>query len=333
MKPRILLLSPTFHGYAQSIARGFECEGYDVTLHEYDKLSGVRAKIGHKLRNELPAKVGLKANDGVRAGKVTADLIRQVHPDIALVIRGDGMDPEVHDALASVPAHRYLWLWDEVRRSHHTEEDFSRYDHLISYSPADTAALEARGRGCLHVANAFDHTMVPTSSRQTNRALFIGARYPRREQLLTDAASLGAPILTVGRGWSHHPFDRLRTWEWTRPDIPALRDIPREEGYALTAGAPGAINIHFDQDGFTMKTFEVPGVGGVQLVDRADVSEFYEPGTEVLVFETAPELAELVNRCIHDDRWADGIRQAGQKRTLAENTFAHRARRIATLWA
>ena len=49
------------------------------------------------------------------------------------------------------------------------------------------------------------------------------------------------------------------------------------------AGAAANLNIHHDQHGSTMRTFEILGAGGLQLVDREDVAVHYEPGTEVLV--------------------------------------------------
>lgn len=331
--PKIMLVAPAFHGYSQSIARGFEVAGHDVVLHEYDHLDGFRAKLRHKALVELPAKLGLTATGDVRVGAQTAQAIRDERPDVVIVVRGDHLDEVVHEAIDAVGARRILWLWDEVRRTGHTDASLDRFPQLISYSPLDTQAFRAAGRECIHVPNAFDHTMVPARRPQSNEILFIGARYPRREQLVADLVCAGVPVMTVGRSWSRHPFDRARTWEWRRPEVQSMRDVPRMQGYEMTAGAPAALNIHFDQDGFTMKTFEAPGVGGVQLIDRPDVAEYYEPGTEVLVYESPEELVDLACRSITDDRWGDKIREAGQRRTLAEHTFVHSAREVAKLWA
>lgn len=333
MLPKLMLVTPTFHGYGQSIARGFELADYEIVVHEYDRLDGVAAKARHKLTVELPAKLHLRPDTGIPAGAEAAAAIRANKPAIVLILRGDNISEEVFDAIDEVGAKRILWLWDEVRRTNHTEESLSRFPQLITYSPLDAKAFLADGRECIHVANAFDHTMVPDRPRHTSNVLFVGARYPRREALVQELVLGGVPVTAVGRTWSKHVVDRLRTWQWQRPDVHAMRDVPRAEGYAMTAGAPAALNIHFDQDGFTMKTFEAPGVGGVQLIDRPDIDGYYEPGTEVLVYESAEELVELAQRCIDDDRWGDAIRRAGQRRTLAEHTFVHRAKEVAKLWA
>lgn len=332
-QPRLMLLTPAFHGYGQSIARGFEGAGIETVLHEYDRLDGFREKARHKLTAELPARLKLKSERGVTAGAKAAETILAAKPNIVIIVRGDHVADEVFDAIDEVGAKRILWLWDEVRRTSHTPESLDRFPQLITYSPLDAKAFQEAGRECIHVANAFDHTMVPSKPRHTHGILFIGARYQRRQELVETLARAEVPVTAVGRTWSRHLFDRARTWEWSRPDIHSMRDVPRMLGYEMTAGAPAALNIHFDQDGFTMKTFEAPGAGGVQLIDRPDVAELYEPGKEVLVYESPEELVEIARRCITDDRWGDQIREAGQRRTLAEHTFVHRAQEVARLWA
>lgn len=332
-KPRLLLLSPVFHGYSTSIAAGFRQLGFEIATHSYDAKQTFGQKLSHKLLHELPTRVGLgDERPHLRHSTEAADAIRGLRPDVTLVIRGDQFGEPVFDALDDVGSRRFLWLWDEVRRTAHDAASLARYDHLISYSPLDTQAFNDAGRACLHLPNAFDPAMTPTP-RHSSEVIFIGARYPRRDELLTAVADADVPLRCYGREWSRHPFDRARTWQLTRPDVPAARDIDRADGYALTAGAPAAINIHGDQDGFTMKTFEVPGVGGVQLVDRDDVSAYYEPGSEVAVFHDAEELVDLCRRAISDDRWGDALREAGRQRTLAQHTWAHRAAEVARLWA
>lgn len=81
-----------------------------------------------------------------------------------------------------------------------------------------------------------------------------------------------------------------------------------------------------------MRTFEAAGAGGVQLIDRADVTSLYDPGAEVLPFGSIDELIELARRAIADSAWAKGIRSAARQRTLAEHTFDHRVAAIESTW-
>lgn len=89
--------------------------------------------------------------------------------------------------------------------------------------------------------------------------------------------------------------------------------------------AIAVLNVHgAGHDGFNPRTFEASGVGGLQIIDREDVSTYYEPGSEILVFHSVDEITELVERARNDIAWADGIRARARTRTLAQHTYAHR---------
>lgn len=328
--PRLLLISPVFHGYWQSIESAFATLGYETRTFRYDLLDGALAKIRHKALVELPTRLGLKTNHLDAAASAAA--VREIddfRPDRVLVIKGDVFSDAVWDRLSSIDT--LLWLLDERRRTHFTDSRLASIGRLVSYSHRETAELRALGIPAAYVPNAFDpnraFTPIPSDG-----IVFVGARYPNREAALRALVAAGVPTTAYGRDWSHHPMDRLRTWSWSRPPIPAERDVPLSTAFGLVAGAAATVNIHTDQDGFTYRTFESCGVGGVQLVDRADVVEFYEPGSEVALFESHDELVELARRAVRDRAWGNGLRTRGRARTLAEHTFVHRAQGLDTLW-
>lgn len=331
---RVLLVSPVFHDYWRSIARGLEDNGLHVAVHCYDEHVGVVAKARNKLLYEGldrlrpgagTARFERAATEGARAA------LRRERPEVVVVVKGDLLTEAFWDDVARSGAAQVLWLYDELRRTRHDPARLVDLGPVASYSADDVAALRAAGGVARHVPLAFDpfYGDVRIPSRDV---VFIGARYPGREALLTEAAAAGVPIRAVGNDWSHRRVDRLRTWSWDRPDLPASPSVSRLVGSGLMAGALATVNIHGDQDGFTMRTFEAAGVGALQLIDRADVEVHYEPGTEVLTFASVPELVDLVDRATREPRWAARIRAAGRRRTLAEHTFAHRARDLEELW-
>jgi spore maturation protein CgeB len=332
---RILLVSPVFHEYWRSIAEAFEADGHTVVTHRYDAFDGLAAKVRNKVAYE-----GL---DRVRPGRGTAGfarvaterartVLRDVRPDVVVAVKADLLEPAFWDDLDDARIPRVLWLYDELRRTRHTVESLARFPAVASYSPLDVAALRGAGVAAHHVPLPFDParagTPVPSSE-----VVFIGARYPNRERLLLDLVERGVPVRAFGRDWSTRAVDRLRTWSWARPAVPSGVEVSRSRAGGLMAGALGALNVHGDQDGFTMRTFEAAGVGALELVDRDDVGEHYEPGVEVLPFGSADEAAELVDRARTDRAWAAGVAAAGRARTLAEHTFAHRTVTLAALWA
>lgn len=339
-RPRLLLISPSFHGYHRSIAGGFERLGHEVHTHCYDEYPGVRAKLRNKLVHELPerlklASVGVGGSAAARAWSTerTIGAVRRVRPERVIVIKGDALDHRFWSELDDSGIPRILWLYDDVSRHDYSPDFLRAVGPVLSYSVDETRWLSEHGVDAHFVPNAFDPTLASPPRHRRDEAVFVGSRYPNRERLLLRIQDAGVPVRAWGRGWSHHPVDRLRTWDWARPDIPWERDIPLAEAYRVQAEGLVAVNVHGFQAGMTMRTFEVPGMGGLHAVDRPDVARFYDVGSETLVFRSPEELTHLCRRAQKDTAWAERIRERGRRRTLSEHTFAHRAAQIGALWS
>lgn len=333
---RLLLLAPAFHGYWESLAAEFERRGHEVVAWPYDANDGALRKVRTKVE-ELAAR-GDDALAGRRRARMTRAAVaalRASRADRVVAVKADVIGPDFWQEAHRLGLPVTLHLYDELRRMSWTDESLAHAvgdGLLLTYSRQDLAHLRQRHPGVRLWANAFDDRFHP-SPRERDEVVFIGARYPVRERILRSLDAAGVPVRAYGRDWSHHWFDRARTWNAPRPDLPAERDVTRAEGYDIVGGARAALNVHSDQDGFTMRTFEVPGSGGLQLIDRPDVEELYDPGTEVLVWRDVEELAEHCRRAGTDHRWARTIREAGRRRTLAHHTFRHRVEKLEAWWA
>ena len=338
--PTLLLVSPAFHGYHRSIAAAFEERGYLVRTHCYDSHDSLGAKMRNKLLHELPARLRLPGPGGADASaarrRASEDMLRvldEVRPDKVIVIKGDLLDDRVWDALHTRRIPTMLWLYDDLSRQPHSLEFLRRVGPVLSYSADETAMLAAEGVDAHFVPNGFDPRLAQPPAGRRGDVVFVGSWYPNREDLLLQVQAAGVPVRAWGRGWSHHPVDRLRTWRWARPDLPAERDIPLREAYRVQAEGLLAVNAQGVQAGLSMRTFEVPGMAGLQAVDREDVSRFYEVGTETLVYRDAADLVERAARARRDTALAERNRERGRRRTLAEHTFAHRAAQPEGYWS
>ncbi|AXK46852.1 CgeB family protein [Brachybacterium saurashtrense] len=332
--PRLLLISPAFHGYWRSIGDAFARRGYEVHTARYDAYDTVAEKLRLKATVELPERLGareaVRARETARLTERVIAMLRQVRPDRVVVIKGDGLDARFWEELGDLP--RILWLYDDLHR-HDYDDDFLRaVGPVVDYARSEAEALRARGVDAHFVPNAFDPHRVEPSGHRSGEIVFIGAGYPNRVQALTALAERGLPVHAWGRSFSRHPVDRARTFSWRRPPIAASREVPLERAYQIHAEGAAAVAIHGLQNGHAMRTFEIPGMGGVQLVDRDDVDQFYEVGTEVAVWHDLDELEELSRRALADTAWAEGLRRAGRARTLAHHTFDHRLEEVDSLW-
>lgn len=332
---RVLVVSPSFHGYSTAISRAFESLGYDVEEFCYDLVKSPREKAWNKLRHELPGK--LRGAESLMSAETITQraiqVLRETKPDLVLVIRGDifleSFWEEAHAGSRPV----LVWMYDEMRRTAFDQSMVSQYAKIATYSSLDTEALQACGIDATHVPLAYDSLGSITNNIPAAGVIsFIGAPFEKRTYALQLLASEGLPIQAWGRGWSDHPVDRARTWRLQRSGIPNGRDVAGSDALGIMRHSAATLNIHGDQDGFTMRTFEACGVGAIQLIDRSEVSRYYEPGRELLVFENDEELIEHARRVLARPSDFTAMRAYAQDRTLAEHTLIHRAQVLETLW-
>lgn len=328
---RLLLVSPAFHGYWSAIAAAFESLGAEVTTHRYDEHSTLAERAQNKLLHDLPEHLRWGAAEDMATRRVV-ERLRTGDFDAVVVVKGDQLGASWWETLADSGLPSVVWLYDEIRRTRYTVDFLASIGPVASYSKHDVVALQAAGAPAAHVALGYDSLLdfapVPSSA-----VTLVGARYPNREALLVGIEASGIAVRAYGREWSRRFWDVARTRRLRSSGVPSGGDLNRAAAYGVMAGSLATLNVHSNQDGFTMRTFEAAGVGALELIDRTDVSEFYEVGTELLVFDTVDDIVESARKVEKDALWASSIRAAGRKRTLAEHTLIHRARSLEAMWA
>ncbi|MGI9066508.1 MAG: CgeB family protein [Pyrinomonadaceae bacterium] len=93
-----------------------------------------------------------------------------------------------------------------------------------------------------------------------------------------------------------------------------------------------ALNTHIDISPISasnMRLFEATGVGACLLTDwKANLSELFELDSEVIVYRDADECVEKVEYLLEHENERRRIGADGQRRTLSDHTFDHRAAQI-----
>jgi spore maturation protein CgeB len=78
-----------------------------------------------------------------------------------------------------------------------------------------------------------------------------------------------------------------------------------------------------------LRDFEVPMAGGFYLVQEAsDHSQYYKLGEEIVTWTEPGDLVEKVGFYSRNLRAGEKVREAGQRRALAEHTWQHRFERL-----
>ena len=103
--------------------------------------------------------------------------------------------------------------------------------------------------------------------------------------------------------------------------------------YKVLAGCEIALNSHIDAAGDhanNMRLYEATGMGALLLTDRkSDLDEYFEVDREILTYVDADECAAKIRYALAHRDEARQIADRGQRRTIAENSYADRMREFA----
>jgi spore maturation protein CgeB len=107
--------------------------------------------------------------------------------------------------------------------------------------------------------------------------------------------------------------------------------------YRVLRRAKIALNRHIDiaeDHANNMRLYEATGVGTLLITDaKSDLSNLFEPGTEVITYSTEDELVEKIEHYLEDEAERARIGRAGQERTLRDHTYGVRMRELIDILA
>jgi spore maturation protein CgeB len=208
-----------------------------------------------------------------------------------------------------------------------------RYDLILTYGggpPVVDAYRSLGARECVPIYNALDastHHPVPPDPRFEAVLGFLGNRLPDREARVAEFFFKPArclpdrQFLLGGSGW--------------QPDLPNVRyfgHVGSRDHNAFNCTPRAVLNVNREsmaRIGFSPPTrvFEAAGAGACLITDAwPGLSEFLDPGREVLVAHEGDEVAQLI-MTLSAER-AREIGQAALKRVCAQHTYAHRALQV-----
>ncbi|MBI1194468.1 MAG: glycosyltransferase [Gammaproteobacteria bacterium] len=145
---------------------------------------------------------------------------------------------------------------------------------------------------------------------------FIGTAYGDRERLIDRLVKDGVSVECFGYGWPNGAVSFTR-----------MREIIRDSVISLNFTDPGSKGW-FGRSGekqIKARLFEVPGLGGFVLTERAPgLEKYFVPDREVAVFEGPDGLSSAVRRILDDVDWRDRLALAGHERVAREHTYESR---------
>jgi spore maturation protein CgeB len=182
---------------------------------------------------------------------------------------------------------------------------------------------------------------------------FVGNNYGKRGSYVNGLKDAGLPVLGFGQNWPGGRVDHQRMLEifsYSKINLNFSETyffggkekfklfvklfIGKELGHYKFIGHHFMDNLRAAQG--TQKrcikgrVFEVPACGGFLMTGYSDddISEYYIPGKEIVVFKDLPELVEKSKYYLTHEDERNAIAKAGQLRTVKDHTYNKRFEQI-----
>jgi spore maturation protein CgeB len=164
----------------------------------------------------------------------------------------------------------------------------------------------------------------PVAQQANENVVVAGNFYGYRQFLVLRLMEQGVKVALYGGKlprWVHPEIRRIHTGQY----------IVRDEKSRVFGEALACLNSTqmIEGNSLNMRAFEIAGAGGLHLMEyKPIISECFEPGKEVLTFDSLDELLEHIERARRFPGEMEKIREAAARRAHSEHTYKHRLEKI-----
>jgi len=201
----------------------------------------------------------------------------------------------------------------------------NQWDAIFIKDPDCVKKFRRIGLNAILLHEAMNPQWHKPLAHQTNDEIIVaGNFYEYRQVLVRLILDAGVKVRLYGG----------RLPRWVHPDIRRLhtgRYIVREEKSRIFGEGLACLNSTqiIEGNSLNCRAFEISGAGGLHLMEyRPIISECFEPGKEVLTFDSIEELLGHIDRAKRFPKEMQVVRDAASKRALAEHTYQHRLETI-----
>ncbi|GIO11046.1 spore maturation protein [Cohnella xylanilytica] len=276
-----------------------------------------------------------------------AAMARADRPDLVLVLDGMEFPAEQVQQLRLQGVRTAIWFTDDPYYTDVTATIAPLYDHIFTLERNCLPFYQQLG--CQRVYN-LPLGVHPAYYRPRNPRLalrgdlcFIGTAYWNRvsifHELLPRIESLNFRL--SGLWWDRLPEygkwkERIELGKWMTP----LETAEYYNAHRIV------VNVHRAHDDETFnkngagitavspnpRTFEISACGTLQIVDhRDDLTQFYEPGTEIVTYQSIEELAGKVEYYLAHEEERERIALRALYRTLRDHSYTSRLSQLLDL--
>jgi spore maturation protein CgeB len=345
-----LVISPNFHNYGDIITETLRQRGIDMShlpfpsreesfpekvyyyilrhtlyrSHQYG-----RAELHHKRNREIIESFN----------KTIPETVREQEPEFVLVIQGSFVKPEtvcwIRDKTDATPI---LWSYDELDRLRLTRQSAKYYKSAYLFVPPQPDEFESVNAKYLPLAhddrsyNKLDSTDEPPID-----IAFIGSlTNERRKDILSHLVQeldaniqIWFPAWTLKDPVSFYRY-RIKRRKLSKHinrsfiDHTKINEIYNRSKICLNIHKAWKVNSE-EPVGLNMRTFEVPGARGFELVDEVtNLGDHFDIGEELVTYSGTDDLVEKVRYYLENDQEREAIANRGYRRAKDNHTFEDR---------
>ncbi len=250
-----------------------------------------------------------------------------------------------HRLKKKYPFLKIILAWDGI--AHRNPEKFGGSDIVMTPAEFITQAYTDAGVEAFTLPFGFEKSLLDKIEQGRNKypvsfvggiSLFKNAHYTRLEVLRQVNRAMPVDLFLSGLGgWKMFLVSAYQTFTQGRFSdfFKAMSLESKNKGslfglemYQALADSKITLNIHIDRAGehaANIRLFEATGAGTCLLTDwKENLSQFFEPGKEVVTFKTPEECVEKAKWLLEHETERKTIAAAGQKRTLEQYSFEKR---------
>ena len=263
----------------------------------------------------------LSGNSPTGENRLMLKRAKTFKPDVFLSLTR-GLHPEILDELGRIcPGRRILWWGDTPANTKRWEMLETGWDFIFCKDAAAVSKLRLVGRNAHLMHEAMNPMWHRPIAGQANDAVSVaGNSYAFRQAICIRLLAHGVPVAVYGPqmpAWADPTYRKAHRSKY----------IVREEKSRVFGESLGCLNTFALSEGNSLncRAFEIAGAAGLQLIEyRSAIDDCFEPGKEVLPFESFDELLAHIDRAQREPAAMRVIREAGARRALAEHTYRHR---------
>jgi spore maturation protein CgeB len=257
--------------------------------------------------------------------------VQQFEPTLILATLGNQISPKTIQRLRSVSrAAIVCWCQDQMTTIGRQFLLGAEYDAVFVKDRymQDLFSRMIRSSRFFYLPEACNprvHRTIPLSTEEQSRygcdVMIAGTLYYYRQEILRQLAEFDLRIWGLRPDWL---LSRLSSRLFGGP-------VFADDKARAVRGAKVCLNtLHYGEvDGLNCRAFEIAGCGGFQLITSVPVlAEHFEIGTEIVEFNTAEQLLELIRHFLDRPELAAQIALRGQQRAYRDHTFENRLREI-----